>query len=594
MFKIRKTAALAALFCSSVLNAWASADHMVIAMPQIPTIIEPQGINNNAIDRYVGNVFETLLKADQKTGELKPGLAESWCRLSPDTVEFKLRSGVRFHDGTPLTADDVVFTFGPERFSGEKAPGRAVAWEFLGNLKEVVKVDDLTVRVTMKAPDPMIERRFSARTSEIISEDGWKAAGGWEKWLKAPVGTGPYRIASFKTGNRLELTRFDGYWGKTAPAAKVSFVEVPELSARVAGLRSGEFDLITEVPPDQVKPLSADGRIDVTGGAIDNIYGLVFDCKSSAVMQSKELRQAILHAIDRDILVNALFAGRTSTADSFQSKTFGELYLATAGEKLYDPAKARALVKASGYRGEPIVWRIQAGYYTQELVVTQAVASMLKAAGLNVKIEVKENWTQVEAPGRDRMINNASFSAYYPDPVAQLWRRLKPSSFWVQNGYVADSAEYRRFCELGEKLETSVDPAERKAAWGEMLKVFSQNPWACPLYSLPDALRQAEERRLGGERPPGKPRPLGGELVLPVMPASSGIGFRTTSRAERPSGFRPRTPNARKPRTQGSRHPVRPPAFSVPDYPDSSRPSPSTHVSHVQHVCRDFLHLQAS
>lgn len=147
-------------------------------------------------------------------------------------------------------------------------------------------------------------------------------------------------------------------------------------------------------------------------------------------MQSKELRQAILHAIDRDILVNALFAGRTSTADSFQSKTFGELYLATAGEKLYDPAKARALVKASGYRGEPIVWRIQAGYYTQELVVTQAVASMLKAAGLNVKIEVKENWTQVEAPGRDRMINNASFSAYYsayyPDPVAQLWRRLKP------------------------------------------------------------------------------------------------------------------------------------------------------------------------
>lgn len=257
MFKIRKTAALAALFCSSVLNAWASADHMVIAMPQIPTIIEPQGINNNAIDRYVGNVFETLLKADQKTGELKPGLAESWCRLSPDTVEFKLRSGVRFHDGTPLTADDVVFTFGPERFSGEKAPGRAVAWEFLGNLKEVVKVDDLTVRVTMKAPDPMVERRFSARTSEIISEDGWKAAGGWEKWLKAPVGTGPYRIASFKTGNRLELTRFDGYWGKTAPAAKVSFVEVPELSARVAGLRSGEFDLITEVPPDQVKPLSA-------------------------------------------------------------------------------------------------------------------------------------------------------------------------------------------------------------------------------------------------------------------------------------------------------------------------------------------------
>ena len=92
---------------------------------------------------------------------------------------------------------------------------------------------------------------------------------------------------------------------------------MPELSARVAGLRSGEFDLITEVPPDQIKPLSSDGKVDVVGGPIDNIYGLVFDSRSSKIMQSKELRQAFLHAIDRDLLVNALFAGKTVTANSF-------------------------------------------------------------------------------------------------------------------------------------------------------------------------------------------------------------------------------------------------------------------------------------
>ena len=487
MFITRKivAASLAALGLSATTVALANADHMVIAMPQIPTIIEPQGINNNAIERYVGNVFETLLKADQQTGELKPGLAESWRRISPETVEFKLRPNVVFHDGTPLTADDVVFSFGPERFSGEKAPGRAVAWEFLGNLKSVEKVDDLTVRITMKTPDSLIERRFSARTSEIISEDGWKAAGSWENWLRRPIGTGPYQISQFKTGNRLELTRFKEYWNKPAPAAKVSFVEVPELSARVAGLRSGEFDLITEVPPDQVKPLSGDGRIDVVGGAIDNIYGMVFDTKSSPVMQNKQLRQAILHAIDRDMLVNALFAGRTQAAQSFQSKTFGDLYLPDAEQKLYDPNKARELIKASGYRGEPIVWRIQTGYYTQEMVVSQAIAGMLKAVGLNVRLEVKENWSQVEAPGATRMINNASFSAYYPDPVAQLWRRLKPSSFWVTGGYIDQTENYKRFCELGTKLETSVDTAERKAAWRDMLTIFSEDPWACPLYALP-------------------------------------------------------------------------------------------------------------
>ena len=79
-------------------------------------------------------------------------------------------------------------------------------------------VDDYTVRVTMASADPLIERRFSARMSEIISEEGWKKAGGWENWIKKPVGTGPYRIASFTIGNRLALERFEGYWGEKAPA----------------------------------------------------------------------------------------------------------------------------------------------------------------------------------------------------------------------------------------------------------------------------------------------------------------------------------------------------------------------------------------
>ncbi len=467
-------------------SAWASAEHMVVAVQQLPPTVEPQGVNNNAIDRVVASIYETLIYADTHTGELKPGLAESWKRISPETVEFKLRQGVKFHDGTAFTADDVVFSFGHERFSGEKAPGRPAAWEFLGGLKEVKKIDDYTVRVTMKSADPLIERRFSARMSEIISEDGFKKAGNWETWVKKPIGTGPYKIDSFKTGNRLELSRFDGYWKGDVPAAKLSFVEVPELSARVAGLRSGEFDLITEVPPDQIKPLSSDGKVDVVGGPIDNIYGLVFDSVSSKVMQNKNIRKAILHAIDRELLVSALFAGKTTTADSFQLKTYGDLYIPELNQKLYNPEKARELIKASGYKGEPIVWRIQAGYYTLEMTVSQAIASMLKAVGLNVELQVKENWTQVEAAGADRMINNASFSAYFPDPASQLWRRMKPGTSWDSMGFIATtSAEYKTFAEQGKILETSVDAAERKAAWMKMLTAFAEDPQACPLYALP-------------------------------------------------------------------------------------------------------------
>lgn len=475
-------AVIAASLCAS--QAWASAQHMVVAMPQLPTIIEPQGKNHNPLERVAFSIFETLIHADQKTGELQPGLAVSWTRISPETVEFKLRQGVKFQDGTDFTADDVVFSFGPERFLSDTAPGRPAAVEFLGGLKSVEKVDDYTVRVTMKTPDPLIERRFSARMSEIISEDGWKKAGGWNNWIKHPIGTGPYEIVSFRTGNRLELKRFDGYWGEKAPAEKLSFVEVPELSSRVAGLRSGEFDLITEVPPDQVKPLSKDGRIDVVGGPIDNIYSLVFDDKSNKIM-TKELRQAFLYAIDRDLLVEALMGGKTTPANSFQSKTFGDLFIPELDKKLYNPQKARELVKASGYKGEQIVWRIQAGYYTQELTVSQAIAGMLKAVGINVKIEVKENWSEVEAPGATRMINNASLSAYFPDPASQLWRRMKPGAFWDASGYFVHSPEYQKFGDLGKILESSTDPAARRTAWKEMQEVFFTDPLACPIYALP-------------------------------------------------------------------------------------------------------------
>ena len=154
-------------------TAFASAERMVIAMPQLPPTVEPQGFNSNSTDRVVYSIYETLVHADQKTGALSAGLAESWKRISPETVEFKLRQGVVFHDGTPFTADDVIFSFGPERFSGEKAPGRAHAWEFLGGLKEIKKIDDYTVQVTMKAADPLIERRFSARMSEIVSKESY-------------------------------------------------------------------------------------------------------------------------------------------------------------------------------------------------------------------------------------------------------------------------------------------------------------------------------------------------------------------------------------------------------------------------------------
>jgi peptide/nickel transport system substrate-binding protein len=472
-------AALAALWAC---GAWADEKNFKVAAPNLPATLEPMGDNSNRFARVGYSVFETLLRVDLETGQLHPGLAESWARIDDKTVEFTLRQGVKFHDGGDFTSEDVAFSFGPERFASEKAPGRIIAAQFLDIVEKVEAVGPYKARVTAKQPDPILEKRFANRMSEIISKKAYLKVGDWDRWSQAPIGTGPYKILSFTLNNKLELGRFAEYWGEKAPVETLSFIEVPELSSRIAGLRSGEFDIISEVSPDQLEPLSKMEGVDIEGGPVQNIYGMVFDVLSSGALADKRIRQAMVKAIDREALVEALFQGRTRPANSWQLKSYGEYYLPEFEKRAYDLEGAKMLIEEAGYKGEPITWKILPGYYTLESTVSQAIEQMLKAAGLNIKLEIKENWDQVEGPSPDRVVNNASFSCYYQDPTGMLWRRLKPSSPWRTRKYFDRPA---RFDELGGIMDSSMDAAVRKAAYREMLQISEDDPVSVPLYELP-------------------------------------------------------------------------------------------------------------
>ncbi len=153
-------------FCS---NALAEDRKLVVAVPSLPPTLEPMGENANRIARVTYSLFETLIRPDQFTGELLPCLAESWKRVDARTVEFTLRKGVKFHDGSDFTAEDVVFSFGPERFSSEKAPGRVQGLAFLGVLEKVEALGPYAVRVTTSGPDPVLESRFASRIAANVS-----------------------------------------------------------------------------------------------------------------------------------------------------------------------------------------------------------------------------------------------------------------------------------------------------------------------------------------------------------------------------------------------------------------------------------------
>ena len=453
----------------------------VVAVQKNPPTMEPARENSNMAMRVIYNVLDTLIDIDFKDDfKLIPGLATSWTRIDDKTLEFKLREGVKCHDGEDFDAEDVAFSFGPERLSGEKSPGYPIAKQYLGGLQGVEVIDSHTVRISSKKADPLLEQRMSNYMGQLICKDAFLAAKDWDDWSRHVVGTGPYKLAEIKTGEHIKLEAFDGYWGNPAPAKTVTFKIVPEVASRIAGLTTGEFDIVTEIPPDQLKSVDETKGVSAAGGAIRNIRTIDYD-KTNGAMKSPLIRQALNLAIDRELIVEALFNGMTTVPLGMQQELFGEMYLKDWPAMEYNPDKARALVKEAKYNGEEITYRVLSNYYALELSTAQILLEMWKDVGLNVKLDVKENWSQIEADD-GRGIHNASNTAVYPDPVAQLWRRYGP------NGGMQSRGEWTNaeFNSLGETLETSTDLNVRRDTMRKMLEIFhNTDPAATPLYALP-------------------------------------------------------------------------------------------------------------
>ena len=464
-----------------VTPATADSTNFVVAVQKNPPTMEPMRENSNAQMRVLYNIAETLISIDFKGGfKLIPGLATEWKRLDDLTLEFKLRKGVKFHNGEEMTSEDVAFTFGPERFTGEKAPGWPVAKQYLGGIAGTEIIDKYTIRISSKTPDPLLEQRFANYMSEIISKKGYLDAGDWDKWSRNIVATGPYKLVEMRTGEYIKLERFDGYWGEKAPAKTVTFKVVPEVASRIAGLTTGEYDIVSEIPPDQLNGIDDTKGIEAAGGPIRNIRAINYD-ETNARLSDPRIRRALNLSIDRQLIVDTLYQGRTKVPRGMQQELFADMYIEDWPELEFNPDKARALLKEAGYNGEEIYYRVLSDYYTLEVSTAQILIEMWKAVGLNVILQIKENWDQITEDNESRHIFNSSNTAVYPDPVGQLWRRFGPRG-WYQGQKAFVNAEFNV---QGKILETSTDLATRRAAFRRLLEIYhEEDPGGTPLHEL--------------------------------------------------------------------------------------------------------------
>lgn len=476
------------------------------------TIAVQKITNNNTLDIWneqsnVGerifypNLWEGLILRNWMGNQGPvPGLATEWTRIDDKTIELKLRQGVKFHNGDELTADDVVFSFSSERVFGDTQPagGKTIfaddnkptnAKELPANvpgvgrrlwpaLAGVEAVDKYTVRFHNATPDVTLEGRLYAGGSQIANRRAWDEAGTYMDWARKPITTGPYMVGEYRPDVSLTLVAFDEYWGGRPPLEEIRFVEVPEVASRVNGLLSGEYDFACDLPPDQIATVQAAPGLEVQSSTIWNHRISVFN-KNHPVLANPLVRRAMTHSIDRKAIVDALWGGQTAIPAGLQFESFqaSDMFIDGWTVPEFDQDLARQLLKDANYKGDPIPYRLLNNYYTNQTATGQILVEMWKQVGLNVEIQMKENWGQVHDDTTERGIREWSASNTINDPITPMVVQFGP------NGEVQQKKEWtnEEANKLADVLQTSTDRAVRKKAFARMLEIAERED---PAYNV--------------------------------------------------------------------------------------------------------------
>ena len=423
--------------------------------------------SSNASEHYLAALLDTPIARNQQHWlERTPGLATTWRRVDDRTVELTLRPGVRYHDGGTLTAEDVAWNFGLDRMFGPALPPDipAVARRHWPALQRVEASGPLTVRFVNATADVTMEGRLSAGGSEIVNPRSFRTP--WTDYARAPGGTGPYKLREFRPDVSLTLDAHDDYWGGRPPFRSLRFLEIGEAAARVNGLLSGEYDMACDVLPDQIAGIEATGRHLVRGGPVPNHRIVNFDAHHPALADPR-VRLAMAHAVDGRAIVDSLWSGRTAVPPGLQFPFYGPMLVPDWTVPPTDPAAARALLKAAGYKGDPIPYRIRNDYYVAETATAQVLTALWAEVGLNVQISVHENWDGVLAKSPQRGLRDWSNSATFDDPVSSIVNQEGPNG--AQQGIGEwSNAEMNGLCR---QMEASTDLTARRGMFARMLQI---------------------------------------------------------------------------------------------------------------------------
>jgi peptide/nickel transport system substrate-binding protein len=451
----------------------AAKSELTVAIAGEPTDLDPTNALGNVGVRLLYPIFDLLIRRDFLDGnKLVPSLATSWRRVDDLTLEVVLRDGVRFHDGSTMTAEDVKFTF--DRVLDPNNRGEARG--YFAQLDRVQIVDGRTVRFVTKSPDPLIEQRLASYGAWIVPRAHVEKVGN-DAFVRHPLGSGPFKLTEWRRDASLTLEAHDTYWDARPAVNKLTFRLIPETSTRVAALLSGEVDIITNLPADQVASVEASPECHVRGVPLANAHVLKYNTTHPSLADAR-VRRAMNLAIDREGLVRSLWRGKATVPKGFQFD--GEFGSSPSRRPLaFDPDRARALLAEAGYSGGPIVFRTAPSYYSNGRQAAEAIVEMWKKVGLNASIEVLElaAINTIEENG-GLVVGNWSATSTLGDPDGYLWRNWGPDNNFQKRGFWKND----EFNALGREARAILDQNKRLAMYQRMMDIFEEDPPGTVLY----------------------------------------------------------------------------------------------------------------
>jgi peptide/nickel transport system substrate-binding protein len=358
---------------------------LVLAQSADITTLDPQNSLSTNGDRVFRNMFSRLFSRDSNM-EIQPELVESYENTDDVTWKFKLKEGIKFHNGDPLTAEDVKFSL--DRVMTDQT---LKEFPYFTQLKEVKVSDAQNLEIITDGPMPTLLPLLAKSGSDVLPKKYFEEVG-LEEFLKNPIGSGPYKLVEWKRDDRVILEAYDEYFGDAPKWKEVIVRAIPESSTRVGELLTGGVDLATDIPPNEWERVNNENNVSLITGDTTRVMLLVVRTTDGAKTSDPKVREAIDLAINEKAIVDSVLKGTGVPVRSrVPEGVIGsnpDLY----DSYVYDLEKAKKLLAEAGHKdGLEITFTAPKGRYPLDGEVAQLVASMLGEAGFKVNLKLLES-----------------------------------------------------------------------------------------------------------------------------------------------------------------------------------------------------------